>query len=360
MMIQALVEGEYRRMKIHHVPMRFSRRMDEVGRLRVRKLLELARVIFSILKARFEFGGEVLYYPPAGPNRIPVLRDVVILMSCRWLFRRTVFHFHAGGVSELLPELPWPLRSLASRAYSEPDVAILCAEGNPPDGTRLAAKRQVVLRHGIQDAARDFPADRRGPAQGFANEAIQSGGPVILFVGVLQESKGVLVLLEACRLLATKGIRFRCELVGAFSTESFEHTCRDTVLEYGLSDRIRFPGVLIGEAKWSAFRNADIFCFPTYFESESFGIVLLEAMQFGLPTVASRWRGIPDVVDSEVTGILIPPRNAEACASALERLLTDDALRRTMGEQARIAFENNFTLSSWRDRMEELLVEAAQ
>jgi glycosyltransferase involved in cell wall biosynthesis len=65
---------------------------------------------------------------------------------------------------------------------------------------------------------------------------------------------------------------------------------------------LNFAGRKVGIEKWTAYRCADIFCFPTYYGPETFGNVLLEAMMFELPTVSTRWRAIPDIVVEGETG----------------------------------------------------------
>ena len=73
-------------------------------------------------------------------------------------------------------------------------------------------------------------------------------------------------------------------------------------------------------------------------------MVLLEAMQFGLPVVATRWRGIPSVVADGVNGYLVPVRDSATLADRLARLLRDEALARRMGAAGRRAYEERFTL----------------
>ena len=75
----------------------------------------------------------------------------------------------------------------------------------------------------------------------------------------------------------------------------------------------------------------DIFVLPSY--SEGVSLALLEAMAAGLPVIATAVGGLPEVVEDGVTGLLIPPRDAEALAGALERLLADPAWARKLGDQ---------------------------
>ncbi len=115
-----------------------------------------------------------------------------------------------------------------------------------------------------------------------------------------------------------------------------------------------------GEKKWAAFAQADVFCFPTFYEQESFGIVLLEAMSLGLPVVATRWRATPSIVEEGVTGLLTDVRDADGLARQLSRLIEDPALRRSMGEAGRRRYEERFTAATYRDHLEEVFATAAR
>jgi glycosyltransferase involved in cell wall biosynthesis len=102
--------------------------------------------------------------------------------------------------------------------------------------------------------------------------------------------------------------------------------------------------VLSGDAKFETFSRSDIFCFPSHYDAETFGLVLLEAMSFGLPVVATRWRGISSIVREGQTGFLTPIKDSVALADKLEALLLDPELRRSMGAKGREVFERDFTL----------------
>jgi glycosyltransferase involved in cell wall biosynthesis len=102
-------------------------------------------------------------------------------------------------------------------------------------------------------------------------------------------------------------------------------------------------GVLTGNDKVNAYANADIFCFPTFFEAETFGLVALEAMQFGLPVVATSWRGVPSLVRNNVNGFTVPPRDPEALAERISILIDDPALSRAMGRKGREIYLSNYT-----------------
>jgi glycosyltransferase involved in cell wall biosynthesis len=321
--------------------------MNAVGKPQFGKVVHLVALIVRVLWRRARTHATVLYYPPAGPDVVPVLRDVAILLCTRWAFRSTVFHFHASGVSELEPRLPRLLRALFWRAYGHPELAIQTSALNPPDGDRLGAHRTVVVPNGLPDH----------PLARHQRDATSDGPPIILYVGVLRESKGLLVLVEACRRLLQAGLAFRLHLMGAFESPAFERRLRDAVQVAGMTGRTAFLGVRHGTEKAECFHASDIFCYPTYFESESFGIVVVEAMQFSLPVIATRWRGVPSVVDDEESGILVPVRDPAGLAAALRSLLEDHRRRERMGRRGRELYLERYTEDQFRRAMEAALCE---
>jgi glycosyltransferase involved in cell wall biosynthesis len=339
-MIQRMLDLEIPGLEMHHVPMRFSRHMKEVGRFYPGKLIEGLRVIASIVATRLRTGAQILYYPPAGPNLAPVLRDLIILISTRWMFRRVVFHFHAAGLGEFLEQRPAILRFVARLAYGSPDLAIETAHGAPRDGAALSAKRSIVVWCGVEDAAAEFKPDSRP----------QSRRCAILFAGVLREDKGVTDLIDACAILLNQSVDFECQLMGAPDSEEAQARLVARINEKGLADRVRFLGILTGPAKWRAFREADIFCFPTFFASESFGLVAVEAMSFSLPVVATAWRGVADVVTEDV-GIIVPIRDPVAISASLSTLIHDPERRTKMGQAGRRRYLQLFTMQQFQRKL---------
>jgi len=153
------------------------------------------------------------------------------------------------------------------------------------------------------------------------------GPPNLLFVGRFDPRKGLPELLEACERLAARGIEFRLTLVGdGRLRRSLERRARRT-----LPGRVVFEGQVPHERLPAYYAAADLFCSPAR-GSESFGLVLLEAMALGVPVVATDIPGYRCVVTPDREGTLVPPRDAPALAEALASLLRDPARRSRMGE----------------------------
>ena len=346
-MVQNLLERKLQNIKLYHVRMAFSSEMDEIGRFRISKILHLIGVIIHIIWMRFFYGIQILYYPPAGPNKIPMYRDFAILILTRVFFSRTIFHFHAGGISKLIQTVSPIERWLAKLAYFYADCSIRTSTLNPEDGKKLKAKKDIVIPNGIKD---NFILNNY---ENKNNNII----PTILFVSVLNPAKGVDILIDSCILLKNEGLQFKLELMGRFCSEEYEKNINEKIKTSNLSSSVTFLGVKTGDEKWEAFKRVDIFCFPSYFESESFGLVALEAMQFELPVVATHWRGIPSVVRDGENGYLVPIKNVKAVAGKLRLLLDNTEKRKAMGKRGREIYLQNFTLEKWYERMEEVFME---
>lgn len=350
LMIEMLLRGTYKHARLKHVRMAFSQDFSQVGRFAWRKVGHLVGVIVRIYWVRLRHRVAILYYPPAGPRLTPMLRDIVILLSVRWLFRRTIFHFHAAGISTLLPQLPAPLRMFFRAAYFHADVAVRLSEYVPGDGTSLMASREVIVPNAIGDAAASFAQGRRHDAT----------WPVILFVGVLNESKGVRVLLDACSLLYRGGLPFHLKLVGEFDSVEFNRAVHEDLHRTGMVTRVEAPGILVGADKWEAYANADIFCLPTFFQAEALPVVLIEAMQFSLPVVASQWRGIPSLIEDGLNGFLVPPQDVATTAERLAMLLLDAELRARMGINGRRRYEQRYAPERFYEDFDRLFASLVQ
>ncbi len=340
---QRLMDGRYQRIKLYLVRMHFSGEIDEVGKFRVSKVLHLLEIIFKIYLHRFRENSHALYYMPVGSQWVPLIRDIIVLISTRWLFRNTIFHFRSGHVDRLYEHLPALGKWLFRRAYYYPDLSIRLSEYNPEDGLAIKSKKSVVVYNGIEDYFLQYQHLKKNPSE----------TPTILYVGAIMRSKGIFDLLAIAHLLNKRGKKFRLNIVGKPDSELTERGILQFVEQYNLEEKVILAGVKVDEAKWQAFKDADIFCFPSHFET--FGLVLVEAMQFELPVVATDVGGMRSVVVRGQTGYLQPRGQHQAFANHLEKLLVDEELRHKMGKQGREVFLQKFTVEKYWKNMEQVL-----
>jgi len=351
-MIQMLVDGPIDGVEVCHLRMAFSDTMDQVGRIQIGKIFHLVYLIFAIFWLRIRYRIQVLYFPPAGPNRIPLIRDTLLLLSTRWLFKKTVFHFQASGVSELISKLPAWQQFFVLRAMRRPDAAIQLSALTVADAKFLGAKQIHYVPNAAEDFAKSKLAFRKHLSEGLKTR--------ILYVGTVCETKGVLVLLDALAGLRREVESVHLDIVGSFRPSSFETVVKRRIDSLNLSSIVSIHGQKVGDEKWAMFANADIFCFPTFYESEGFPCVIVEAMSFSLPVISTRWRGIPSIVVDGETGILIDIKDHDALASHLALLASDDSTREEMGKRARARYESEFTRPKHLEYMSQVFREIAR
>ncbi len=162
----------------------------------------------------------------------------------------------------------------------------------------------------------------------------------ILFVGRHIERKGICYLIEAAKYLPRDQFEIRIVGVGDL-TEELKKLASESATPN--SAEIIFTGKLSPEALANEYRTANVFTLPAIVDSkgdtEGLGVVLIEAMELGLPIVASNVGGIPDVVVNGVSGILVPEKDPQALASAYKRLAAEPELVKQLlaGSRKRIA-----------------------
>lgn len=149
----------------------------------------------------------------------------------------------------------------------------------------------------------------------------------ILFVGRQEPRKGLTHLLEAFAIVKRGMPRTRLIVVGPDG--GLRGACLRYIQQNHLEDVV-FADYVPTEDLPRYYRSADVFCAPNT-GHESLGLIILEAMAAGLPIVASRIQGFEDVLQDNMHGLLVPPRDSEALAESLKRMLNDAAMREAMG-----------------------------
>jgi glycosyltransferase involved in cell wall biosynthesis len=171
--------------------------------------------------------------------------------------------------------------------------------------------------------------------------------PLLLSVGQLKEKKGFAYLLEACRFLRDWDYDFHCMIVGEGPLRGQLET---QICHLGLEDTVSLCGALAHEEVIEKYREATIFVLPCILSADGDrdGIpnVILEAMAMELPVVSTRHSGIPEVVQDNLNGLLVPPAEAEPLAKALARLLDDPEKRLKYGMKGRETIIEAFAVES--------------
>jgi glycosyltransferase involved in cell wall biosynthesis len=200
------------------------------------------------------------------------------------------------------------------------------------------------------------------------------GQTTIVAVGRLVEKKGYPYLIQACKILAARGIPFRCLIAGSGPQEAFLQQLID---DNGLtgpdgtsgpdkapassasSSYVQLLGRVFQEDLLSLLAQADVFCLPCVVaqDGDMDGIpnTLMEAMAMQIATISTSVSGIPELIKDGKTGLLVPPQDAESLADAIARLIGDQHLRTSLGQAARAHIAEQFEVQNNVRRLVEIL-----
>jgi glycosyltransferase involved in cell wall biosynthesis len=366
----------------YQVNARLSKKLEDIGDFRVGKFFLLLGYCAEAIWCRYRYGVKNLYYIPSPGKPSALYRDWLVMMLCRPFFKRVILHWHAAGLAKWLETVRLiRARTMTFRVLRHVDTSIVLSNYNRADAEKLWPKQIKIVGNGIPDPCPRFEQDmlprrkarlaaRRklwaGQSLGADERAATGGDPQlfrVLYLAHCMRQKGLFDTLEAVALTNQKlsamasPLRLHLTVAGEFISgaeqNEFEqriaqpdlqlpptHQPTDnTGLQTGQSvPAVEYKGFVSGDRKSEVLAASDCFCFPTYYYAESFGLVVVEAMAFGLQVVCTRWRSLPELLPPDYPG-LVEVRAPEQIATAFLGLFELD-----MAEDLRALFLRRFTL----------------
>lgn len=313
--------------------------LSDIGHVSSKKLLRyllLLRHIFHIVR---EIRPELVYITPNAGGKA-FFKDFIVVQMLKSMGCKVIAHYHNKGVSTY--QSKWFYNFLYKRFFTNLKV-ILLAENLYKDITKYVKRNDVYI------CPNGIPNSRKEELEARRNNTV----PHLLFLSNLLISKGVIVLLDALKMLKEKEYTFICQLVGGETGDINAVQLLEEVKKRKLNDMVTYVGRKIGEEKESFLRQADIFVFPTYYET--FGLVNLEAMEYKLPVISTNEGGIPDIVKDGKNGLICEKQNPDSLADCIAKLLDDEELRIEMGNAGYEKFCREFTLQRFENRMLDIL-----
>ena len=347
----------------YHVNARLSQKLEDIGDFRVGKFLLLLGYCAQAIWCRFRHGVTNLYYIPAPGKRSALYRDWVVMLLCRPFFRRVILHWHAAGLAKWLETVvQLRTRSWTYHLLKQVDLSIVLSKYNRADAEKLFSRRITVVSNGIADPCPAFDTEVLPPrrARFAARRKLLSGQTLsevdlqdtgadsqlvrVLYLAHCTREKGVFDTVAAT-VLANQRLKerhapvaLRLLVAGTFVSPAEEAEFQRLMERPGMKETVQCFGFVSGDRKNQLLREADLFCFPTYYQNENQPVNLIEAMAFGLPILATRWRSIPELFPANYTG-LVDIRSPDQLATALLNLMAAET-----GEGFRGIFLRNFTL----------------
>lgn len=318
--------------------------LEDIGKVGFRKLFSLLKLLGTVWRQVRSRKPALVYITPNAVGGA-FYKDFVVVQMLKWMGCRVVAHYHNKGVATRQER--W-LDDKLYRLFFRGLKVILLADVLYHDIKKYVGRENVMIcPNGIPDV---LP-----PTTECDDEPASDMVPRLLFLSNLIESKGVLVLLDALKVVTEKGCRVVCDFVGGETAEMDAQRFDEEVARRQLQHVAVYHGKKYGTDKEAYWGRADIFVFPTFYPNECFPLVLLEAMQHALPCVSTNEGAIPGIVEEGRTGFVVERQSPEATADAICKLLDSAELRKRMGTVGRQRYEQMFTLQAFEHRMCDIL-----
>lgn len=322
-----------------------SEHLHEAGKAGGGKVVKLLKIQYKVLKSLLTTKYDLCYVTPSA---VPpgFYKDFIIIFILKLFGQKIIYHFHNKGISERKNSV---IDHLLYKFSFRNTKTILLSQFLYSDVAKYVKKDDVyICANGIAKSENFY----------LEKKPIHADLPCrLLFLSNMMVKKGVFVLIDACKILKDKGINFKCDFLGAWH-DITEEEFDARIQQDNLTQYVTAHGKKYGEEKVNYFTEADIFIFPTY--NETFGLVLLEAMEYALPIVSTWEGGIPDVVSDGETGFLVRQQDSVALAEKIELLISQPELRIQMGALGRKRYNDMFLIEKFENRLLNILKEAVK
>jgi glycosyltransferase involved in cell wall biosynthesis len=337
-MIKTLLESELKEhYDVTHINCSFVEHFnDPEGSLTFRKgflfvtyLIELVRCLFIVKPA------VVVICPNFSRNSF--IKTSIYIFICARLFRKkTILWCHANGLGKLYNGSFFLLRLMIRYIMRVATCIVTPSSKIAEENSNffVDVDKLCTIHYGIPSELVQSSHDDRKTIK-------------VVYISNMFIAKGWRILFAAATVICRKCYDVTFNFYGSPTFDSPREDIDKLFNSSSSSERIRYHGPVYELAKEKVLAESSIFCFPTYFEEETFGIVNIEAMKYGLPIIATNHDGIPEIVDDNLGGFLVEKRNTNDLVDKLEILISNENLRLSMGLYNRMMFAKKFTVDKF-------------
>jgi len=312
---------------------------NNLGRISVKKLFQVLSNYLILTKTLLKNKEIKHVYFSISPYGSAFIKDFFSICIIKFFKKEILFHLHGKGMRE------WSGNSkvkkwIYRKTFKSSNVICLAKE-LVFDVQYLSPKKIYIVPNGIEELVTLKDIKNR----------ITNSIPNIVFLSNFIIDKGILVTLKALsELKCNFNSEFTFSIVGKnhdITADQIKSICRDL----DILQELIYIGPLYDKEKFDHLLNSDILVFPTYYKNETFGLVLLEAMQCALPVITCGEGGIPSVVDNRKSGFIVNSNDSKDLCEKLDLLVNNRNLRIEMGLHGRYLYESNFTIEKFEQNL---------
>lgn len=304
--------------------------LKNMGKPSILKLIKMVKYFFKILKELIIFKPNLVYFT-LSPIGFAFYRDVIYVLLLKIFRANILYHLHGKGINNAAKK---PINRIIYKFIFKNTNVICLSEHLVRDISDVFKGKAFIVNNGIE------------PVKNIKETKSDKKKLQIIYLSNFTKTKGIYNFLEALKIVDRKNIDFEAKTIGKPFNVT-EKDINDYLVQNNLSDKITNVGPKYGEEKIQILQNTDIFVFPTHYKNEAFPLVILEAMQFGIPIITTNEGGIPDIIDDSKTGYITNPHDFNEIANKIITLIKDKELRESMGKAAREKFQKKYMIQKF-------------
>lgn len=311
------------------VELKFSNSLETLSQLSFEKIFRTFKISYNLIKKCKAFRPNFIYFT-ISPSNNTFYRDLLYVLIIKVMRVHPIYHLHGKGIADnitkhgyLLKIYRWVFNKATIIHLSE---GLLASEITP---LNLSNTKTYTLQNGIKKV------------EGSSSFKIEDKEDDILFLSNLFPSKGIFVLLEALQLVITKRPLIKVNIVGDTVNPNNLKNVNDTIDSRGLKKNVIVHGSKTGAQKNAFFESSKIFVHPTL--NDAFPLVILEALQYGLPVISTFEGAIPEIINQN-TGVLLPKNRPKMLADAIIKMLDNTPELIKMSANCRSHFSEYYSL----------------
>jgi glycosyltransferase involved in cell wall biosynthesis len=326
--------------KIKTLRVNYSSKFSDIGDVSFKKFLYLFKIFLKLIKELLCFRPNLIYFQ-ISPLGAAFIRDLLFVVIIKIFNVKMVYHLHGKGIKEKAQSKLWKL----FYKFVFKNEAVICLSSYVVDDIR-----------GVYDQT-PYIVPNAIPVEVDTLKQKSNKSFTILFFSNLFISKGILVFLNCLSELNKRNIDFVVNIVGD-EADVDSVRLHKMITEYKLDGFVNYLGPKYDQEKWDQYLLSDVLIFPTL--NDIWGLVILEAMQAGLPVIASIDGAVPEMVEDGVTGYLVEKGNVNQIVEKIEYLFNNREKLEEMGELGREKYLKYFTLNRFESNMKAVFDDVIQ
>ncbi len=313
--------------------------ISDVNKFNLTKVYLYVKLVFCLMFKLIANRYDAAYFS-ISPTGISFLKDSIFGILLRIFRVKRIYHIHGNGVASYSDMYVYRLLYMA--CMSGADIFVLSETLKKEYSVFDFEYKMHILSNFVAKPLRDPLEINRKRLS-----SVKGGKKRVLFLSNLRKGKGVLVVAELIKMVMEQERNVEIILAGPWSSEKdkdeFDRLIGgiDNAISHGV---LRCCGYVDGDIKEKLFIESDIFLFPSFIDT--FPLVVLEALSYGLPVIASDQGGVPDILSGN-NGIIIDKFNLQLFVDSVINLLNDDERLSVLSKNARRCYEEKYTPSTY-------------